>query len=32
MADLKIGGLQHTSSKPPCSSAAGHTFRKGVSR
>jgi hypothetical protein len=32
MADLEIGGLQHTSSKPPCSSAAGHTFREGGSK
>ena len=28
MADLEVGGLQHTSSKPPCSSAAGHTFKR----
>ena len=32
MADLEVGGLQRTSSKPPCSSAAGHTFRKEVVR
>ena len=32
MADLEGGGLQHYSSRPQRSSAAGHTFRKGVSR
>ena len=31
MADLEIGGLHHTSSMPPCSSA-GHTFRKEGSK
>jgi len=26
MAGLEIGGLRRASSKPPCWSAAGHTF------